>query len=91
MTFSLITVRLIIERFWFWTKVKSREKTLIKEVLKIYSSDSVKAIARLRKNLDLPMARIFLESLELQEVNAIEFRLVLEMATQAELPLLKTC
>jgi len=64
---------------------------LIKEVLKIYSSDSVKAIARLRKNLDLPMARIFLESLELQEVNAIEFRLVLEMTTQAELPLLKTC
>lgn len=89
LAFSLITVALIIERFWFWTRVKSREKTLIKEVLKIYSSDCVTAIARLRKNLDLPMARIFLESLELQGANATEFRLALETATQAELPLLK--
>jgi biopolymer transport protein ExbB len=35
------------------------------------------------------MARIFLESLELENPNATEFRLALETATQAELPLLK--
>ncbi|BAQ65366.1 MotA/TolQ/ExbB proton channel family protein [Geminocystis sp. NIES-3709] len=89
LVFSLITVALIIERFWFWKRIKSREKVLVKEVLKIYRSDCVTAISMLRKNADLPMARIFLESLELENPNAIEFRLALETATQAELPLLK--
>lgn len=87
--FSIITIALILERFWFWGRIKSRERVLVKEVLKIYRSDAVTAIAKLRKNIDLPMARIFLESLELENANAIEFRLALETATQAELPLLK--
>lgn len=87
--FSIITIALTIERFWFWLKIKSREKTLVKEVLKIYPLDYVTAISKLRKNIDLPLARIFLESLELENANAIEFRLALETATQAELPLLK--
>ncbi len=87
--FSLITVALMVERFWFWTRIKSREKPLIREVLKIYRSDCVTAIARLRKNIDLPMARIFLEALELEGADSTEFRLALETATQAELPLLK--
>lgn len=87
--FSVITIALIIERFWFWMRIKSRERILVKEVLKIYRSDCVTAINKLRQNLDLPMARIFLESLELENPNAIEFRLALETATQAELPLLK--
>ena len=87
--FSIITIALIIERFWFWMRIKSRERVLVKEVLKIYRSDCVTAIDKLRKNIDLPMARIFLESLELENPNATEFRLGLETATQAELPLLK--
>ncbi|MBL1208506.1 MotA/TolQ/ExbB proton channel family protein [Geminocystis sp. GBBB08] len=87
--FSIMTVALVIERFWFWNRIKSREKPLIKEVLKIYRSDYVTAIAKLRKNADLPTARIFLEALELEQANATEFRLALETATQAELPLLK--
>lgn len=87
--FSIITIAFIIERFWFWVRIKSRERVLVKEVLKIYPSDCVTAINKLRKNLDLPIARIFLESLELENANATEFRLALETATQAELPLLK--
>lgn len=89
LAFSLITVALIIERFLFWIRIKSREKPLVKEVLRIYRFDYVTAIAKLRENADLPMARIFLESLELESPNATEFRLALETATQAELPLLK--
>jgi biopolymer transport protein ExbB len=87
--FSVITIALVIERFWFWMRIKTRERVLVKEVLKIYRSDYVTAIDKLRKNVDLPMARIFLESLELENPNATEFRLALETATQAELPLLK--
>lgn len=89
LAFSIMTIALVIERFWFWNRIKSREKPLIKEVLRIYRVYYPMAIAKLKKNLDLPMARIFLESLELDYPNAIEFHLALETATQAELPLLK--
>lgn len=89
LAFSLITVALIIERSWFWLRIKSKERTLIRQILTIYRSDYVSAIARLHKNIDLPIARIFLEALELDHANATEFRLALETATQAELPLLK--
>ncbi len=87
--FSLITVAFMIERFWFWIKIKSKERQLVKQVLNIYRSDYFEAIVRLRKNAQLPIARIFLEALELDNPNATEFRLALETATQAELPLLK--
>lgn len=87
--FSIITLALIIERFWFWMRIKLREKPLIREVIRVYRSDYVTAIAKLRKNVDLPTARIFLEALELEQPNATEFRLALETSAQAELPLLK--
>ena len=89
LVFSLITVVLIIERSWFWFRLKSKEKFLVKQVLTVYRSNSIDAIAKLKKNADLPIARIFLEALLLPEANATEFRLALETATQAELPLLK--
>jgi biopolymer transport protein ExbB len=47
------------------------------------------AFERLEKSADLPMARIFLAALELDQATPDEFRLALESAAQAELPLLK--
>lgn len=49
LVFSVITIALIIERFWFWLRIKSRERVLVKEVLKIYPSDCVTVINKLRK------------------------------------------
>lgn len=43
----------------------------------------------LKRNADLPIARIFLEALDLENPNSEEFRLALESATQAEIPTLK--
>lgn len=87
--FSLLVVALIIERIIFWSRVKSRQYRVVKEVLRIYRADPIVAIARLKQNGDLPIARIFLEALELEEATPTEFRLALESAAQAELPLLK--
>jgi biopolymer transport protein ExbB len=87
--FSLAVVALIIERFRFWLKIKTKESRVIREVLKTYYSDTVGAVSKLQRHGDLPMARIFLEALSLDQPNAEEFRLALESATQAELPLLK--
>jgi biopolymer transport protein ExbB len=87
--FPLLAVALIIERLIFWTRLQSRQKKVVTDVLKLYRSEPAAATRRLKQNADLPIARIFLEALELEEPTPTEFRLALESATQAEIPLLK--
>lgn len=88
--FSVLAVALIIERIRFWVRINSRQSRVIREVLNLYRLDNlVGAIDKLRKNADLPLARIFLAALELEGANPEEFRLALESEAQAEIPLLK--
>lgn len=90
LAFSVLAVALIIERVRFWVKVNNRQSRVVREVLNLYRLDNVVgAIDKLRKNADLPMSRIFLTALELEEPNPEEFRLALESEAQAEIPLLK--
>ncbi|MFB2645541.1 MotA/TolQ/ExbB proton channel family protein [Raphidiopsis sp. BLCC-F218] len=87
---SIIAVGLIIERIWFWSKIARRQERAVKYVLNLYRQNNlVNAIDILQKNADLPIARIFLTALELEEPNPEEFRLALETEAQAEIPLLK--
>jgi biopolymer transport protein ExbB len=87
---SVLAVALIIERLKFWIKVNQRQQRVVREVLNAYRLDNmVSAIEILRKNADLPIARIFLTALELEEPTPEEFRLALESEAQAEIPLLK--
>jgi biopolymer transport protein ExbB len=87
--FSLIAVALIVERIIFWLRIKRRQRRIVKEILSIYRSDPFSAIAKLKKNAQLPIARIFLEALELEQPTADEFRLALDSAIQAEIPILR--
>ena len=88
--FSILVGALIIERIRFWVKINSRQTRIVEEVLKLYRRDNVvSALEKLKKNTDLPIARIFLAALELEEANPEEFRLALESEAQAEIPLLK--
>ncbi|WGV26778.1 MotA/TolQ/ExbB proton channel family protein [Halotia branconii] len=88
--FSVLAVALIIERIRFWVRINSRQSRVIREVLNLYRLENVVgAIDKLRQNADLPLARIFLAALELEEPNPEEFRLALESEAQAEIPLLK--
>lgn len=88
--FSVSTLALVGERIRFWVKVNTRQPRVIKEILNFYRSDNVvSAIDTARKNADLPMVRIFLAALELDEPTPEEFRLALESEAQAEIPLLK--
>lgn len=90
LAFSVLGVALIIERVRFWIKVNTRQSRVVREVLNLYRLDNVVgAIDKLRKNADLPMSRIFLTALELEEPTPEEFRLALESEAQAEIPLLK--
>ena len=87
--FSLLAIALIIERIVFWWRVKNKQRRIVKEVLSLYKSDRFAAIDKLKKNAQLPIARIFLEAIELEQPTPDEFRLALDSAVQAEIPILR--
>ena len=89
LVFSLASVALIAERLLFWFRVNRRQRRVVRDALKIYQQNPRNAINYLQQNADLPLAKIFLEALELDRPNPEEFRIALESAAQAELPTLK--
>ncbi|MCT7961753.1 MotA/TolQ/ExbB proton channel family protein [Laspinema sp. D1] len=86
---SILALALIAERLFFWFRVNRRQGRMVREVLQLYRQDPDLAMKKLQLNADLPVARIFLEALALDDPNPEEFRLALESAAQAEIPLLK--
>jgi len=88
--FSVLAIALIVERIVFWVRINRRQNRVVREVLTVYRHDNVvTALDKLKQNADLPIARIFLAALELEQPTPEEFRLALESEAQAELPLLK--
>jgi biopolymer transport protein ExbB len=88
--FSVLAVALIIERIRFWVILVSHQRRMVQEVLNFYRLNNVvSAMDKLQQNTNLPIARIFLAALELEEATPSDFRLALETAAQAEIPLLK--
>jgi biopolymer transport protein ExbB len=87
--FSILAVALTLERLIFWSKVLKRTDRLVRETLHVYRKNPKQALGLLEKNTDIPIARIFLSALELDEATPEEFRLALESSAQAEIPLLK--
>lgn len=87
--FSVLAIALIVERLAFWFRVNRRQQRVVREFLSLYRSDPPLALPKLKRNVDLPIARIFLEALEVELANPQEFRMALNTAIQAELPLLK--
>ncbi len=84
--FSLGAIAVTIERGLFWFRVKKQEREFAKDILQIYRANPSAVFAKLKQHIDLPIARIFLEALELEGASPNQFRLALESATQAELP-----
>lgn len=88
--FSILAIALIIERLAFWLRINKRQNKVIKSVLHLYRQGNIGgALDKLKQNSDLPMARIFMVALTLEQPTPEEFRLALESEAQAELPLLK--
>ncbi len=88
LAFSLLAIALILERITFWQRIAQRQNRIMRDVLKLYPYDPHAAFQKLEQNSDLPMARVFLAALELEQPTPEEFRLALESAAQAELPIL---
>lgn len=87
--FSILALALVLERLVFWFQIMRNQDQVIQEALSLYKRSSRAAFQKLEQNAQLPMARIFLAALELDQPTPEEFRLALESAAQAEIPLLK--
>lgn len=86
---SIVVLALAIERSLFWRKVRKQQKRVVRTVLQLYQNDPALAVEKLNQHLDLPIARIFLEAIDLGRATPAEFRLALDASTQAEIPSLK--
>ncbi len=89
LAFSIVTLTLSIERSLFWLRIERRQRRVTKNILQTYRHAPREALTQLKKNLDLPIARIFLEAMELEDASPNQFRLALEGATSGEIPGLK--
>jgi len=87
--FSILSVALILERTLFWLRVANRQDRVMREILALYRRNPAAVFKKLEQNADLPIARIFLAALELDQATPEDFRLALETSAQAEIPLLK--
>ncbi len=87
--FSITVIALAIERSLFWWKVKKEQKRVTRRALQLYQEAPMLAEELLKKHIDLPIARIFLEALSIPNATPTEFRLALDAGTQAEIPSLK--
>ncbi|MCG9891589.1 MAG: MotA/TolQ/ExbB proton channel family protein [Thermosynechococcaceae cyanobacterium MS004] len=86
---SVLAIALIVERSLFWLRLNRRQKRFLREVIELYRHDPAQISSKLQQYIDLPLARIFLAAVLLEDPNPEEYRLALESEAQAELPLLK--
>ncbi|GAB4529344.1 MAG: MotA/TolQ/ExbB proton channel family protein [Pleurocapsa sp.] len=86
---SILSVAMILERSLFWLRISRKQEKTIKKVLYLYKEDSEAAEMLLKRNLQLPIARIFAIALSLERSTPQKFKLALESAAQAEIPVLK--
>lgn len=86
---SVFVTALILERLIFWRQVLFQQPQVIHQALHLYRRDPRAAFTSLEQHANLPIARIFLAALELDQATPEEFRIALESAAQAELPVLK--
>ena len=86
---SVCVVTLILERSWFWWQILKHQERVVNTFLVDYDQHPKAAIQKLKEQPSLPMVRIFLAALSLDQATPDEFNLALESAAQAEIPRLK--
>jgi biopolymer transport protein ExbB len=87
--FSVVAVALIVERLLFWYRINRQQGKVIRHALSLYKQEPALAEEKLKRHLNLPLARIFLEAMSLDDADPNELSLAIDGATQAEVPVLK--
>ena len=86
---SIYSLAIILERSLFWLKTSRQQNKVIKQLLNLYRDDPEAASKMLKRHQNLPIARIFSTALSLERSTPQKFKLALESAAQAEIPVLK--
>ncbi|MGF1591089.1 MAG: MotA/TolQ/ExbB proton channel family protein [Pleurocapsa sp.] len=86
---SIYSVAIILERSLFWLRISRQQDKVTKQLLNLYRDNALAANAMLKRHPNLPIARIFLVALSLERSTPQKFKLALESAAQAEIPILK--
>lgn len=86
---SIFSLAIIFERSLFWFKLTRGQDKFLQKILTLYQEDSDTAHLLLKRHQNLPIARVFTAALSLRRPTPSKFRLALETAAQAEVPLLK--
>ena len=86
---SIYSLAIILERSLFWLKTSRQQNQVIKQLLNLYQDNPQAAYIMLQRHLHLPIARIFSVALSLERSTPQKFKLALESAAQAEIPILK--
>lgn len=82
-------IALIVERSLFWFRINRRQRPVMQDILRTYRQAPLDVYPKLRQNVNLPLARIFLEALDIEGASPKQFHLALASAMQAELPHLR--
>ncbi|MFU8790290.1 MAG: MotA/TolQ/ExbB proton channel family protein [Methylobacter sp.] len=90
---SFIVVILAIERSIFWLRIKKNQKRIVNTALQIYQENPNHAEEflkkHIKKHMNLPIARIYLEAMSIPNATPTEFALALDARIQSEMPRLK--
>ncbi len=87
--FSILVIALVVERSLFWLRINRRQRSVIQDILRTYRQLPQEVYPKLQQNISLPIARIFLEALDIEGASPRQFHLALASAMQAELPHLR--
>ncbi|NJM56470.1 MAG: MotA/TolQ/ExbB proton channel family protein [Synechococcales cyanobacterium RU_4_20] len=87
--FSVVAIACAVERGLFWSRLSKRQPQVMRSALSALDSSPELAMEQLRRNINLPVARLFLEAMALEDASPEEFALAVEAGVQAELPGLK--
>jgi biopolymer transport protein ExbB len=87
--FLVIATALIAERIRFWSRVVKRQPRFAKELVELYRHQPELVEEKVKRNIDLPIARIFSAAFALENPSPEEFRLAMESELQAEIPVMK--
>ncbi len=87
--FSVLSIALIAERLTFWYRVNRRQNKVVRDALALFREDPRLAQEKLERNMDLPVPRIFLEAMALEDAEPDELALAIDGAIQAEITVIK--
>jgi biopolymer transport protein ExbB len=86
---SFLTLSVVIERAWFWSKVLTHEREIAGRVLEAARRDWGAAAEIARKSVNQPIGRFLYSALELQNPQPDVFELALQASADEEISIMR--